>query len=157
MDARRGSQGQGAASATGHLPPLPTAEPGGGAQGQRGRGCGPCTSCGSSAPVPGRLLGLRPVAPRTVTPQPVPGRAGAAALREHSRWAAEPPGPVQSFLLLPPAPPSLPRPWAGEGEAGGGAGGAGTRARGWPVSPGEHNGRHFQKRLIAMLMSAAAW
>lgn len=151
-------KGPGAASATGHLPPLPTADPGGGAQGQRGRGHGPCTSRRSSAPVPGRLLGLRPAAPRTADPPPCP-RADGRQRRCGSTadGLRSPRAPVQSFVLLSPAPPSLPQPWAGEGEPGGGAGGAGTRAREWPVSLGEHNGRQSQNLLISMLMSAAAW
>lgn len=154
-------KGPGAASATGHLSPPAIAGPGGGAQGQRGSGGGPSASSLSSAPAPGRLPG-RPGCDLRHPGEPflrqVPGRTGGGQQRHgdpadglRSPWA-----PAPSSIPKPPAPPSLPQPWAGAGEPGRGAGGAGMRAGGRRVGPGEHNGGQSPKRLIPMLMPAAA-
>lgn len=103
-------KGPGAASATGHLPPPATAGPGGGAQGQRGRGGGPCASRRSSAPAPGRRAATRGT-PGSLPPRPVPGRAGssgAAGTQQMGCGARGPPpnrpSPCPRVLLPYPSP-----------------------------------------------------
>lgn len=154
-------KGPGAASATGHLSLPVIAGPGGRAQGQRGWGGGSSTSSLSSALAAGRLPGppgcdLRH--PGEPSPRQVPGRAGGRQQRrgDPADGLRNPWAPAPSSIPKPPAPPSLPQPWAGSGEPGRGAGGAGMRAGGRPVGPGEYNGGQSQKRLIPMLMPAAA-
>lgn len=108
-------KGPGAASATGHLPPLPTADPGGGAQGQRGRGHGPCTSRRSSAPVPVASSGCDLRHPGQPTPHPVPGRTGGSGAAGAQQTGCGAPGPPSNHssscprLLLPYPNPGLAR------------------------------------------------
>lgn len=99
-------KGPGAAFATGHLPPPATAGLGGGEQGQRGRGGGPCASRRSPGPAPGRLPGppgCDPPHPGQPFPRPVPGRAGGRQRRgrDPADGLRSPRAPAQSSAPLP--------------------------------------------------------
>lgn len=137
-----------------HLPPLPArvAE-------RKDKGAGATGPAPPAAPLPlPRAAGLRPAAPRAAFPPPGPRAGGRQRRRgDPADGLRSPRAPAQSPVPLPPGPPPLPQPRTGAGEPGGGAGGAGMRARGRPVGQRAHNGRQSQKRLISMLMSAAAW